>query len=74
MKKYLNLMSCKTKLKCIGVVLLTMLSSVLASIWPVHLGNIYTDISNNEITSVHQCLLFFEGFYLIALSHHTSLK
>lgn len=89
-EKYLNLMSCKTKLKCIGVVLLTMLSSVLASIWPVHLGNIYTDISNNEITSVHQCLstvlifgliylaaesiTIFEGFYLIALSHHTSLK
>ena len=62
-------MSCKTKLKCIGVVLLTMLSSVLASIWPVHLGNIYTDISNNEITSVHQCLstvLMFGLIYLAA--------
>lgn len=71
MKKYLNLMSCKTKLKCIGVVLLTMLSSVLASIWPVHLGNIYTDISNNEITSVHQCLstvLMFGLIYLAAES------
>lgn len=71
MKKYLNLMSCKTKLKCIGVVLLTMLSSVLASIWPVHLGNIYTDISNNEITSVHQCLstvLIFGLIYLAAES------
>lgn len=71
MKKYLNLMSCKTKLKSIGVVLLTMLSSVLASIWPVHLGNIYTDISNNEITSVHQCLstvLMFGLIYLAAES------
>ncbi len=71
MKKYLNLMSCKTKLKCIGVLLLTMLSSVLASIWPVHLGNIYTDISNNEITSVHQCLstvLMFGLIYLAAES------
>lgn len=71
MKKYLNLMSCKTKLKCIGVVLLTMLSSVLASIWPVRLGNIYTDISNNEITSVHQCLstvLMFGLIYLAAES------
>ena len=45
-------MSCKTKLKCIGVVLLTMLSSVLASIWPVHLGNIYTDILFSEATSI----------------------
>lgn len=71
MKKYLNLMSCKTKLKCIGVLLLTMLSSVLASIWPVRLGNIYTDISNNEITSVHQCLstvLMFGLIYLAAES------
>ena len=71
MKKHLNLMSCKTKLKCIGVLLLTMLSSVLASIWPVHLGNIYTDISNNEITSVHQCLstvLMFGLIYLAAES------
>ena len=71
MKKYLNLMRCKTKLKCIGVLLLTMLSSVLASIWPVHLGNIYTDISNNEITSVHQCLstvLMFGLIYLAAES------
>lgn len=71
MKKYLNLMSCKTKLKCIGVLLLTMLSSVLASIWPVPLGNIYTDISNNEITSVHQCLstvLMFGLIYLAAES------
>lgn len=71
MKKYLNLMSCKTNLKCIGVLLLTMLSSVLASIWPVHLGNIYTDISNNEITSVHQCLstvLMFGLIYLAAES------
>ena len=42
MRKYLNLMSWKTKLKCIGVVLLAMVSSVLASIWPVRLGAIYT--------------------------------
>lgn len=48
-----------------------MLSSVLASIWPVRLGNIYTDISNNEITSVHQCLstvLMFGLIYLAAES------
>lgn len=37
----------------------------------VHLGNIYTDISNNEITSVHQCLstvLMFGLIYLAAES------
>ena len=68
MRKYLNLMSWKTKLKCIGVVLLAMVSSVLASIWPVRLGAIYTSISNNEIGSVQQCLASVIVFGMIYLS------
>ena len=68
MRKYLNLMSWKTKLKCIGVILLAMVSSVLASIWPVRLGAIYTSISNNEIGSVQQCLATVMLFGLIYLS------
>ena len=68
MRKYLNLMSWKTKLKCIGVVLLAMVSSVLASIWPVRLGAIYTSISNNEIGSVQQCLATVMVFGMIYLS------
>ena len=67
-RKYLNLMSWKTKLKCLGVVLLAMVSSVLASIWPVRLGAIYTSISNNGIGSVQQCLSTVLVFGLIYLS------
>lgn len=67
MCKYLNLMSRKTKLKCIGVVLLAMVSSVLASIWPVRLGAIYTSISNNEFNSVQQCLVTIMVFGMIYL-------
>ena len=69
MKKYLNLLSWKTKMKCVGVVILAMVSSVLASIWPVRLGNLYTSISNREISSVQQCLsavLVFGLIYLLA--------
>lgn len=68
MRKYLNLMSWKTKIKCIGVVFLAMVSSILASIWPVRLGAIYTSISNNEIGSVQQCLATVMVFGLIYLS------
>ena len=68
MRKYLNLMSWKTKIKCIGVVFLAMVSSILASIWPVRLGAIYTSISNNEIGSVQQCLATVMVFGIIYLS------
>ena len=68
MRKYLSLMSWKTKLKCIGVVLLAVVSSILASIWPVRLGAIYTSISNHEIGSVQQCLSVVMMFGLIYLS------
>lgn len=68
MKKYLNLLSWRTKLKCIGVILLAVVSSVLASIWPVRLGAIYTSISDNEVGSVQQCLSAVLGFGLIYLA------
>lgn len=45
MNRYLKLMTNKTKLKCAGIIALAMISSVLASIWPVKLGELYTDIS-----------------------------
>ena len=46
MKKYLSIMSNKTKLKCVGVIVLAFISSLLASVWPVKLGELYTNISN----------------------------
>jgi len=68
MRKYLNLMSWKTKLKCIGVVFLAMVSSILASIWPVRLGDIYKSISDNEFNSVQQCLEIVMVFGMIYLT------
>ena len=69
MKNYLKLMSAKTKLKCVGVLLLAIVSSVLASVWPVKLGEVYTDISNGSIENVTQggiALATFGSIYLFA--------
>lgn len=69
MKKYLKLMSLKTKLKCAGIIILAIVSSLLASIWPVKLGELYTDISNGSISSIVQggrALATFGFIYLFA--------
>lgn len=71
MRLYLNLLSTKTKLKCVGVILLAVVSSVLASVWPVKLGELYTEISNGTIGSVAQggiALVTFGFIYLFAES------
>lgn len=69
MKKYLSLISSQTKVKCIGIIALALVSSVLASIWPVRLGNLYTDISNGVIGSIAQgtwAVVTFVAIYLSA--------
>ncbi len=68
MKRYLKLMSNKTKLKCVGIMVLAIISSVLASIWPVRLGEIYTEISNGEMIGISQGLVVIVTFGLIYLS------
>lgn len=68
MKKYLSIMSKKTKLKCVGVVALAFLSSILASVWPVKLGELYTNISNGAISSIAQGAMSVITFGLIYLS------
>lgn len=68
MKKYLTLMSKKTKIKCFVVVLLALASAVLASIWPVRLGELYTTISNGTIRSIAQGAMSIVSFGLIYLS------
>ena len=68
MKKYLSLMSQKTKWKCAGVIFLAAISSVLASVWPVKLGNLYTDISNGTISTIAQGAAAIATFGLIYLS------
>lgn len=68
MKKYFSLMSRKTKGKCLGVIILAALSSVLVSIWPVKLGELYTAISNGSIGTLDQAVVPVLLFGLIYLS------
>ncbi len=68
MKKYLRLMSKKTKFKCCCVVLLALASAVLASIWPVRLGELYTTISNGTIRTISQGTVPVISFGMIYLS------
>lgn len=68
MRKYLNLMTVKTKIKCVGIVLLALISSVLASVWPVLLGELYTEISSGKIGSVVQGIAAVSTFGVIYLS------
>ena len=68
MKKYLSIMSNKTKLKCVGVIVLAFVSSLLASVWPVRLGELYTSISNGTVSTVAQGALAVVTFGLIYLA------
>lgn len=67
MKKYLSIISKKTMWRCAGVILLALIGSVMASVWPVRLAEIYTDISSGQIGTLKQGLLaigIFGGIYL----------
>ena len=69
MKKYLSIISKKTKLKCIVVMMLAFVGSLLASIWQVKLGEIYTRISNGSIDTIAigtLSVVVFGLFYLSA--------
>ena len=68
MNKYLKLMTNKTKVKCAGIIALAMVSSVLASIWPVKLGELYTDISGGKISGGSQGIVAIATFGLIYFS------
>ncbi len=69
MKKYLSLMSKGTKVKCLGVIVLALIGAILASIWPVRLGVLYTDIAGGNISLAAQgilCIVQFGMIYLVA--------
>lgn len=68
MKNYLSIMSRKTKIKCTGIVFLAFVSSFLASIWPVKLAELYTNISNGTINTLAKGGLAVATFGLIYLS------
>lgn len=67
-KKFLFIMSRKTKLKCVGIVILAFVSSLLASLWPVRLAELYTNISNGTISSLSRGALTVVTFGIIYLS------
>lgn len=69
MKKYLALLSAKTKAKCGGIILLACIASVFASIWPIRLGDIYTGVSSGELCSITQIVketIVFGIIFLLA--------
>ena len=68
MKKYLSIMSKNTKLKCIGVIVLVFVNSMLSSIWPVKLGELYTNISDGTFNTIAQSLLAIGTFGTVYLS------
>ena len=68
MKKYLSIMSKQTKLKCAGVMILAFISSLLASIWPVRLGELYTNISSGAIRTISQGAAAILAFGLVYLA------
>lgn len=68
MKKYLFMMSNQTKLKCIGVIAMAFIGSLLASVWPVKLGTLYTSISNGTIRTIAQGFVGILMFGLIYLA------
>ena len=68
MKNYLNVMSRSTKIKCLGIIALAFVSSLLASLWPVRLAELYTNISNGTINTLAKGALAVATFGLVYLS------
>lgn len=69
MKKYFSILSRRTKIKCAGVITLAFVGSLLGSIWPVKLGELYTNISNGNISSIAEGAVavgVFGNIYLLA--------
>lgn len=68
MKKYLSIMSKQTKVKCAGAIALAFIGAFLASVWPVKLGELYTNISGGAIGTVSQGAVTIIAFGLIYLA------
>ncbi len=68
MKKHRALVSNNTKMRCCGVILLTLISTYLSSVWPVQMSEIYTKISNGNIKNIQQAFQIVMPFGLIYLT------
>ncbi len=56
------------KIKCAGIIILAFVSSFLASLWPVRLAKLYTNISNGTINTLAKGAIAVATFGLIYLS------
>lgn len=52
MNRKFSMVSMKTKTQCAGIIALTIISSILASVYPVRLGDLLTAITNHQITTI----------------------
>lgn len=68
MKKYLALLSRRSRLKCAGVIALAMVDALLASVWPVRLSELYTIISTGEVSTLTKGLTLIAQFGMVYLS------
>ncbi len=67
--KTLSLINKKTGMSCVFIVLLALLNSILASVWPVRLGNLYTDVSSGKIADISHGLIplaIFGSIYIFS--------
>lgn len=67
--QYMSMMSTKTKIGCVAVIMMAVVGAILASMWPVQLGTLYTDISNGKYGGLAQWMpagLTFGAIYLMA--------
>lgn len=55
-------------MRCCGVILLTLISAYLSSVWPVQMSEIYTKISNGNIKNIQQAFQIVMPFGLIYLT------
>lgn len=68
MRGLLSMMSGRTKARCALVMVLALVGSLLASVWPVRLGELYTGISSGKMGSVGQGIAAVALFGLVYLA------
>ena len=69
MSKYFLMISRKTRFQCAGIIVLTVASSFLASLYPVRLGKVYTDITDGRISTIGDGIIpiLFMGFIYLGV-------
>lgn len=66
--KYLSLMSTKTKVKCVGIILLAFAGAFLASLWPVLLENFFSDLTSGTTGTFRDGMAALAGLLFLYLA------